>query len=330
MIKMVYSRNILVTGGMGFIGSNFIKYMLKKYPFYNYINLDKLTYAGNPNNLKDVTNKKNYQFVKGDICDKNIVQEVMKNIDFVIHFAAESHVDRSIKNPDAFINTNIYGTYVLLEYARKFNIKKFIMISTDEVYGSIPFDKSSVESDPIFPRSPYAASKASAECLSYSFYTTYNLPVIITRSSNNFGPYQYPEKLIPLFITNLLENKKVPLYGNGENIRNWLYVEDNCEAIDRVLHNGKIGEIYNIASNDEKQNIEIAKLIIEIMNKNEDYIEYVKDRPGHDKRYSLNWSKINNELGWKPKYNFYKYIKDTLIWYKVNEWWWKNLKYNTE
>ena len=323
---MIHLKNILVTGGMGFIGSNFIRYMLKKHPDYNYINLDKLTYAGNPDNLRDVINKENYKFVKGDICDKNIVQGIMENVDAVVHFAAESHVDKSIGNPDAFINTNIYGTYVLLEFGKEFNINKFIMISTDEVYGSIPPGKSSKENDPICPRSPYAASKASAECLAYSYYATYNLPVIITRSSNNFGPYQYPEKVIPLFITNLLEDKKIPLYGDGKNIRDWLYVKDNCEAIDMVLQNGKNGDIYNIAGNNEKQNIEIAKLIIELMNKDEDYIEYVEDRPGHDRRYSLNCSKIKNELDWTPKHNFYEFMRKTVEWYKVNEWWWKKLK----
>ena len=323
---MIHLKNILVTGGMGFIGSNFIRYMLKRHPDYNYINLDKLTYAGNPDNLKDVINKKNYKFVKGDICDKNIVHGIMENVDAVVHFAAESHVDKSIGNPDAFINTNIYGTYVLLEFGKEFNIKKFIMISTDEVYGSIPQGKSSKENDTICPRSPYAASKASAECLAYSYYTTYNLPVIITRSSNNFGPYQYPEKLIPLFITNLLEDKKIPLYGDGKNIRDWLYVKDNCEAIDMVLHNGKNGDIYNIACNNEKQNIGIAKLITELVNKDEDYIEYVEDRPGHDRRYSLNCSKIKDELDWTPKYNFYEFMRKTVEWYKENEWWWKKLK----
>lgn len=323
---MIHLKNILVTGGMGFIGSNFIRYMLKKHPDYNYINLDKLTYAGNPDNLRDVINKENYKFVKGDICDKNIVQGIMENVDAVVHFAAESHVDKSIGNPDAFINTNIYGTYVLLELGKEFNINKFIMISTDEVYGSIPLGKSSKENDAIVPRSPYAASKASAECLAYSYYTTYNLPVIITRSSNNFGPYQYPEKVIPLFITNLLEDKKIPLYGDGKNIRDWLYVKDNCEAIDMVLQNGKNGDIYNIAGNNEKQNIEIANLIIKLMNKDKDYIEYVEDRPGHDRRYSLNCSKIKDELDWTPKYDFYEFMRKTVEWYKVNEWWWKKLK----
>jgi dTDP-glucose 4,6-dehydratase len=323
---MIHLKNILVTGGMGFIGSNFIRYMLKKHPDYNYLNLDKLTYAGNPDNLKEVINKENYKFVRGDICDKNIVQEIMKNVDAVVHFAAESHVDKSIENPDAFINTNIYGTYVLLEFSKEYNIKKFIMISTDEVYGSIPAGKSSKESDPIGPRSPYAASKASAECLAHSYYITYNLPVMITRSSNNFGPYQYPEKSIPLFITNLLEDKKVPLYGDGKNIRDWLYVKDNCEAIDMVLQNGKNGEIYNIAGSNEKPNIEIAKLIIELMDKDEDYIEYVEDRPGHDRRYSLNCSKIKNELDWTPKNDFYEFMGKTVEWYKKNEWWWKKLK----
>lgn len=315
--------NILVTGGAGFIGSNFIRYITKKYPKYKVCNLDKLTYAGNLDNLKGTS--PNHKFVLGDICNKQLVEGIMKQTDVVVHFAAESHVDRSINDPFVFTKTNAIGTQVLLEAARKFKVKRFIHISTDEVYGSIA-KGSFKETDPLKPNSPYSASKAAADLLARSYFVTYNLPVIITRSSNNFGPYQHPEKLIPLFLTNLLENKKVPLYGDGKNVRDWLYVKDNCEAIDFVMHHGVPGEIYNIAAKNEKSNIEITKLLLRELKKDKSYINYVKDRLGHDRRYSLDCKKIN-KLGWKPRFTFKKAIKETILWYKNNEKWWKKLKH---
>ena len=319
---------ILITGGAGFIGSNFIRYILEKYPDYKIVNLDKLTYAGNPKNLRDIEKKPNYRFIKGDICDSQIVDEVAKGCDVIINFAAESHVDRSILGPESFIKTDIYGTYTLLESARKYKIKRYIQISTDEVYGSIK-KGSFNETDSLNPSSPYAASKASADLLSLSYFTTYQLPVIITRSSNNYGPYQFPEKLIPLFITNALENKPLPLYGDGLNVRDWLYVLDNCQAIDLILHKGEIGEIYNVGADNERTNIEITKAILKILEKGEDLIRRVKNRPGHDRRYSLDSTKIK-ELGWKPEYNFEKTLKETVNWYRNNESWWKKLKERAE
>jgi len=317
---------LLITGGCGFIGSNFIRYILEKYPDYKIINLDKLTYAGNPNNVKDVEKKfkDRYKFVKGDICNKKIVEKLISNVDVIVNFAAETHVDRSIIDAGSFVLTDIFGTYVLLEACRKFN-KKFVQISTDEVYGSI--EKGSFkETDKLEPRNPYSASKAGAELLARSYFITHEVPVIITRSSNNYGPYQYPEKIIPLFITNLIRGKKVPVYGDGKNIRDWLYVIDNCKAIDIVLHEGKSGEIYNIGGECEKTNIELTKMILKFMGKDESYIEYVPDRKGHDKRYSLDNTKIR-KLGWRPETKFEDGLKQTVEWYKNNEWWWKPLVY---
>jgi len=315
--------NVLVTGGLGFIGSNFIRHMLNKYN-YQIINLDKVTYCGNFENLKDIENNKSYHFVKGDICDKQIVLKLAQEADAIINFAAESHVDRSIENADEFVKTDILGTYNLLEAAKTFKVKKFIQISTDEVYGSTK-KGSFNESDNLQPNSPYSASKAGADLLVRSYIKTHNIPAIITRSSNNFGPYQYPEKLIPLFVTNLLEGKKVPLYGEGLNVRDWIYVLDNCEAIDFILHKGVDGEIYNIGGGSEKTNLEITKLILKELGKNESRIEKVRDRKGHDFRYSLNCEKIN-KLGWKPRFKFEKAIKETINWYKKNQEWWKKLK----
>jgi len=315
---------LLVTGGAGFIGSNFIRLIVNKYPDYKVVNLDKLTYCGNLANLKDIEKSKNYKFVKGDICDKKAVEEAMKGCDMVLNFAAETHVDRSIADAGVFVKTDVLGTYNLLEAARKFKIKKYIQASTDEVYGSI--EKGSFkENDNLNPNSPYAASKAGADMLVRSYIVTYKLPAVITRSSNNFGPYQYPEKVIPLFITNLLEGKKVPLYGDGLNVRDWIYVIDNCEAIDFVMHNGKEGEIYNIAGGNEIPNIKLTKMILEGVGRDEGFIDYVKDRLGHDRRYSLDCSKIN-KLGWKPRFEFHKALKETIKWYKENESWWKKLK----
>jgi len=315
---------ILVTGGCGFIGSNFIRYMLKKYPAYKIVNLDKLTYCGNPDNLKDIEKDKRYTFVKGDICDEKIVDLIIKDTDAVINFAAESHVDRSISDASDFIRTNIHGVYVLLEAAKKHKIKRFSHVSTDETYGSIA-KGSFKETSPLHPNSPYAASKAAGDHLALAYYATFKLPVIVTRSSNNFGPYQYPEKVIPLFITNLLENKKVPLYGDGLNVRDWLYVLDNCIAIDLALHKGRIGEIYNISGGYEIPNIELTKIILKLLAKKDTMINYVPDRLGHDRRYSLDSTKIR-KLGWKPSKNFHSAIKETIDWYKNNRHWWQQLK----
>lgn len=316
---------ILITGGAGFIGSNFIHYLLNKYPDCKIVNLDKLTYAGNLDNLKDIEKDSHYRFVKGDICDKAIAEELMKGADAVVNFAAESHADRSILNPENFLKTNILGTYVLLEAAKNCNVKRFIQISTDEVYGSIQ-EGLFKETDNLSPSSPYSASKASSEMMAIAYYKTYNLPIIITRSSNNFGPYQYPEKIIPLFITNFLENREVPVYGYGLNRRDWIYVLDNCEAIDLVLQKGKEGEIYNIgASENEISNIELTCLIAETLKAPASFIKFVKDRPGHDFRYALNCEKIHN-LGFSPKYSFKKGLEETIKWYQENEGWWKKLK----
>lgn len=318
-------KKILITGGCGFIGSNFIKYIVKKYPDYKITNLDKLTYAANPENLKEIENNLNYKFVKGDICDEKAVDSVVKEgVDAILNFAAESHVDRSILEPESFIRTDIYGTYTLLEAAKRYSVKRYVQISTDECYGSI--EKGSFrETDPLNPSSPYAASKASADLLCLSYFTTYQLPVVITRSSNNFGPYQYPEKLIPLFVTHTLENKFLPLYGDGLNIRDWLYVLDNCRAIDLILHKGEIGGIYNVGADHEKTNIEITKAVLKILGKGEDLIKRVKDRPGHDRRYSLDSTKIR-KLGWRPEYNFEKALRETVDWYRNNGIWWRRLK----
>ena len=316
---------VLITGGCGFIGTNFIKYWLEKYPNDEIINLDKLTYAGNPDNLKDIEDNPKYTFVKGDICDRKIVDKVMKDKDIVFNFAAESHVDNSIKGPLVFTESNVLGTHVLLESAKQNNIKKFIHISTDEVYGSVK-EGSFSETDILKPNSPYSAAKAAAEMIVRAYNVTFKLPVIITRSSNNYGPYQYPEKVIPLFVTNLIENKKVPLYGTGMNVRDWIYVMDNCEAVDFVSKNGEIGEIYNIGGGNEIPNIELTNSILKEMDKDETYIEYVEDRLAHDFRYSLTCNKIH-KLGWKPRFNFETALKETVQWYKDNEEWWRKLKH---
>ncbi len=314
-------RHYLVTGGAGFIGSNFIHYLFSKYKDVKITNLDKLTYAGNLDNLKDIETRSNYKFVKGDICDRKIVEDLMNGCDYVINFAA---VDRSIGSPDDFIKTDIYGTFVLLESARKFSIKKFIQISTDEVYGSIE-DGAFRETDPLMPSSPYSASKAGADRLAYSYFKTYDLPVIITRCSNNFGPYQYPEKLIPLFITNAIEDQKLPLYGDGLNIRDWIFVADHCDAIDFILYSGDAGDVYNIGGNNERNNLEITHKILKQLGKTIELIKYVKDRPGHDRRYSLNCSKLA-KLGWAPKHPFDEALNLTIEWYKNNRPWWEKIK----
>jgi len=315
---------LLVTGGAGFIGSNFIRLILEKYPDYEVVNLDALTYAGNMENLKDVEQNGNYRFVQGDIRDEEVVDKVMKGVDAVVNFAAESHVDRSIGGPADFIQTDVYGTYVLLEASRQHGVGRYLQISTDEVYGSIE-EGSFVETDMLEPSSPYSASKAGGDMQVMAYNTTYGLPTIITRSSNNFGPYQYPEKIIPLFITNLVEGKKVPLYGDGMNVRDWIYVTDNCEGIDTVLHKGEVGEIYNIGGGNERSNIFITKKILELLGKSEDMIEPVADRLGHDRRYSIDCSKAM-ALGWKPAHDFESALEETVQWYIDNEWWWKKIK----
>ncbi len=319
---------ILVTGGAGFVGSNFINYMLKKYD-YKIINLDKLTYAGNLENLVKASKNNDYTFVKGDICDKELVLDLLSNCDAIINFAAESHVDRSIESPDIFIQTNVNGTVNLLNCAIAKKIERFIQISTDEVYGSIK-EGYFTETTPISPNSPYSSSKASADLFVQAYFKTYGLPALITRCSNNYGPYQYPEKLIPFFITRLLDNKKVPVYGDGQNVRDWLYVEDHCRGIDLVLHKGCDGEIYNIGGHNEKTNIEITKIILEKMGKDENCIEYVEDRLGHDRRYAISNDKIRNKLGFEVKYSFENGISDTIDWYLKNIEWINNIKNRME
>jgi dTDP-glucose 4,6-dehydratase len=312
---------ILVTGGAGFIGSNFVYFMLRRHPRDQIVVLDKLTYAGNINNLK--TAMKKIEFVKGDICDRKLVEKITKGTDAVVNFAAESHVDRSIEEPEPFLTTNVLGTQILLEAARRFDIEKFVQISTDEVYGSAP-KGSFKEGDLLKPSSPYAASKAAADMVAHSYFITYDLPVLITRSTNNFGPYQYPEKLIPKSIINAISDKPLPIYGDGKNVRDWLYVTDNCEAIDLVLYKGKRGEVYNVGAGNEEMNIKIANLILEELGKPKSLIKFVEDRLGHDFRYSLNCIKIG-KLGWLAKTSFEQGIRKTISWYEENEWWWTPL-----
>jgi dTDP-glucose 4,6-dehydratase len=313
---------ILVTGGAGFIGTNFIRYWLRNHPKDEIIVLDKLTYAGRRENLQELLDS--IQFIQGDICDKEVVSKAMAGCDRVFHFAAESHVDRSIENAGDFVRTNITGTYTLLEAAKEENIDRFIHISTDEVYGSTPA-RSFSEEDPLAPSSPYSATKAGSDLLALSYYTTHGLPVVVTRSSNNFGPYQYPEKMIPLMILNALENKALPVYGDGKNIRDWLYVDDNCAGIDTVAEKGTIGEIYNLAAQNEFENLEIIRRVLKILDKPEDLITFVRDRPGHDRRYSLQTDKVA-ELGWKPKVTFDEGLQKTISWYTDYKDWWKPLR----
>lgn len=320
---------LLVTGGAGFIGSNFILYWLKNHPQDFVVNFDKLTYAGNLENLTSIQSNPNYQFIQGDICDAKVVEGAMQGVDTVVHFAAESHVDRSITDPGSFVRTNVLGTQVLLAAALKNNVKKFHHISTDEVYGSLNLEDKNIfnERTVYNPRSPYAASKAGSDHLVMAYYHTYNLPITISNCSNNFGPYQFPEKLIPLAITNLLEGKKIPVYGDGLYVRDWLYVEDHCRAIDLILEKGKLGETYCIGGlTEDINNIELVKKVLKLLGKGEDSIEYVKDRLGHDRRYALDWSKIKNELGWEPLYSFDEWLEKTVKWYQENEQWWKNVK----
>jgi len=317
-------KRLLVTGGAGFIGSNFIRYILDKYDDYRIMNLDKLTYCGNKDNLKDIERNKNYEFVKGDIADAKLADSLVKGCDAILNFAAETHVDRSIVDASSFVTTNVFGAYTLLEAAKRHSVKLFVQISTDEVYGSIS-EGSFKENDPLRPNSPYSATKASADLLARSYFVTYRLPVVITRSSNNFGPYQYPEKIMPLFITNALEGKRLPVYADGMNVRDWLYVMDNCEAIDAVMHKGVPGEVYNIGGGHEITNLKLTHAILGIMGKDKRLIEFVKDRPGHDKRYALDIAKIRS-LGWAPAHDFKKALAETVKWYEENISWWERLK----
>jgi dTDP-glucose 4,6-dehydratase len=316
---------ILVTGGAGFIGSNFIRYMLNEHKNYWITNLDKLTYAGNLDNLRDIEKNPHYRFVKGDIGDPKIVNKVTADIDVIVNFAAETHVDRSILSPSSFIDTDVRGTLTLLEAAKKNKIERYIQISTDEVYGSI-LKGSFTEKSSISPNSPYSASKAGGDLLVRSYFVTYKVPTIITRSSNNFGPYQYPEKIIPLFITNALENKSLPMYGDGKNVRDWLFVTDNCRAIDAVLHKGNDGEVYNIGGGNEVSNIDLTRKILALLQKPQTLIKKVADRPGHDRRYSIDCSKLKKEVKCSIETDFAAALASTVEWYKQNEWWWKKLK----
>ena len=320
---------LLVTGGAGFIGSNFILYWMREHSGDSIVNLDKLTYAGNLENLADIDKDPRYTFIRGDICDQAVVKKALEGIDIVVHFAAESHVDRSILAPAPFITTNILGTYTLLEAATKAKVTRFHHVSTDEVFGSLELDSSGKFSErtPYDPRSPYSASKASSDHLVRAYYETYGLSATITNCSNNFGSYHYPEKLIPLAITNILEGKKVPVYGDGLNVRDWLYVEDHCRAIDAVLTRGKVGETYCVGGQTHDiNNLTVIKKILALMGKSEDMIEFVKDRPGHDRRYAIDWTKINTELGWQPKHDFDMWLGKTIEWYKTHESWWRALK----
>jgi len=320
-------KKVLVTGGAGFIGSNFAIYLAEKYPDYQLIVLDALTYAGNPDNLKSLAGKKNYRFVHGDIRDPKVVDELMSVCDSVVHFAAETHVDRSIVDAGSFITTDVYGTYVLLEAAKKYGIKKFVHISTDEVYGEAP-GRPSEEEDALYPKSPYAASKAGADRLVYSYFTTYGMPIVISRCANNYGPYQYPEKLIPLFVSNAIEDKLLPVYGSGKNTRTWIHALDHCSAIDVLLHcdDSFNGQAFNISSKEEFSVLDIAAVILDSLGKPKSLLKYVEDRPGHVVRHAVDPSKIEKKLGWTSKIKFSDGIRDTIKWYKDNQDWWKKIK----
>ncbi|MDY7991469.1 dTDP-glucose 4,6-dehydratase [Paenibacillus polymyxa] len=318
---------LLVTGGAGFIGSNFVLYMLKHHLDYEIVNIDALTYAGNLENLKSIENNPKHSFIKVDITDAQAIDQLMQQgIDVVVNFAAESHVDRSILEPEVFVKTNVLGTQVLLDAAKKYNVTKFVQVSTDEVYGSLGETGLFTEETPLQPNSPYSASKAGGDLLVRAYHETFGLPVNITRCSNNYGPYQFPEKLIPLMISRALSDQQLPVYGDGLNIRDWLYVEDHCSAIDLVIHQGKLGEVYNIGGNNERTNVHIVKTVLEELGKPESLISYVQDRPGHDRRYGIDPTKTMNELGWKPKHSFETGIKETIRWYLDNEEWWTRIQ----
>lgn len=320
-------KNFMITGGAGFIGANFVHHMLEKYDDYRIVVFDKLTYAGNLDNLRPVENDARFAFVQGDICDAEAVAAAIEahDIDTIVNFAAETHVDRSILDPDAFVQTSVYGTYVLLEAAKKYELERYHQISTDEVYGDIPEGYSSVESDPLQPRSPYAASKASADLMVQAYHITYGLPITITRGSNNIGPYQYPEKVVPLFTTNAMDDKELPLYGDGRQKREYQFVRDHCEAVDLVLHRGNIGEVYNIGTGVEVENVEMVEILLETLGKPRELIRHVTDRAGHDRRYSLNIGKIL-ALGWEPNHSPQEAIAKTVEWYRDNEWWWRKVR----
>ena len=318
---------VLVTGGAGFIGGNFVHHMVNKYPDYQIVNLDLLTYAGNLETLKPVEDKPNYKFVKGDIADEAFIMDLFEKekFDVVVNFAAESHVDRSIEDPGIFVQTNVMGTRVLLDASRKFGVKRYHQVSTDEVYGDLPLDRPDLfftENTPIHTSSPYSASKASADLFVLAYHRTFGTPVTISRCSNNYGPYHFPEKLIPLMISRALADEELPVYGNGENVRDWLHVSDHCEAIDLIIHKGKVGEVYNIGGHNERTNLQVVQTILKALDKPESLI---KDRPGHDRRYAIDPTKIETELGWKPKYNFDTGIAQTIQWYLDNEDWWKHI-----
>ena len=321
---------ILVTGGAGFIGGNFVHYMVNKYPQDEIVNIDLLTYAGNLETLKPVEDKPNYKFVHGDIADREFIMELFakEKFDVVCNFAAETHVDRSVNDPGVFVRSNVMGTQVLLDAAKEYGVTRYHQVSTDEVYGDLPLDRPDLmftEETPLHTSSPYSASKAGADLLVLAYYRTFGLPVTISRCSNNYGPYHFPEKLIPLMISRALADEELPVYGNGENVRDWLYVEDHCSAIDLIIRNGKIGEVYNIGGHNEKTNLEVVKTILKALGKPESLIKYVTDRPGHDRRYAIDPKKLETELGWKPKHNFETGIQATIQWYLDNEDWWKNI-----
>ena len=323
-------KKILVTGGAGFIGGNFVHYMVDKYPNYMIVNLDALTYAGNLETCQPVEGKTNYKFVKGDIADRDFIFDLFEKekFDIVVNFAAESHVDRSVTDPEIFIKTNVLGTQVLMDASRAYGVQRYHQVSTDEVYGDLPLDRPDLfftEETPLHTSSPYSASKASADLLVFAYHRTFGLPITISRCSNNYGPYHFPEKLIPLMISRALNDEQLPVYGNGENVRDWLHVYDHCAAIDLILHKGKVGEVYNVGGHNERTNLEVVKTILKALNKPESLITYVKDRPGHDLRYAIDPQKLENELGWKPTYNFDTGIQQTIEWYLNNKQWWENI-----
>ncbi|MGN0505885.1 MAG: dTDP-glucose 4,6-dehydratase [Lachnospiraceae bacterium] len=321
---------ILITGGAGFIGSNFVHHMVKKYPNYEIVNLDLLTYAGNLESLKEVEQAPNYKFIRGDIADRTFIMQLFEKerFDVVVNFAAESHVDRSITNPGIFVQTNVLGTQVLLDASKEYGVKRYHQVSTDEVYGDLPLDRPDLfftETTPLHTSSPYSSSKASADLFVMAYYRTFGLPVTISRCSNNYGPYQFPEKLIPLMVIRALDDEKLPVYGKGENVRDWLHVADHCAAIDLIIHDGRVGEIYNVGGHNEKTNLEVVQTILKALGKSENLIHYVTDRPGHDLRYAIDPTKLETELGWKPQYNFDTGIKQTIEWYLTHKEWWQRI-----
>ena len=321
---------LLITGGAGFIGSNFVRHMVRRYPNYEIVNLDLLTYAGNLESLRDIEDAPNYKFVRGDIADRSFIMQLFEQerFDIVVNFAAESHVDRSITEPGIFVQTNVLGTQVLLDASKEYSVKRYHQVSTDEVYGDLPLDRPDLfftEETPLHTSSPYSSSKASADLFVLAYFRTFGLPVTISRCSNNYGPYQFPEKLIPLMIIRALDNAKLPVYGKGENVRDWLHVEDHCSAIDLIIHNGRAGEVYNIGGHNEKTNLEVVKTVLKTLGKPESLISYVTDRPGHDLRYAIDATKLETELGWKPKYTFETGIAQTIEWYLTHKEWWQRI-----